>query len=79
MNPIEHDFVDILLFMGISREEIRNEASFAKDYGFDETQFICLALYIGIFFKVNVKESEYDELVTVGQAINFVKRKLKID
>ena len=64
--------------MGVPQEKINDEASLIEDYDFDESQFICLALYMGIFFKVNVRSSEYDEIATVGGAINLVKRKLEI-
>jgi len=78
MYSIENEFTQILIFMGIPKESIRNDASFLIDYDFDESQFICLALYLGIFFRINVKESEYAEIDTVGGAINFVKKKLEI-
>ena len=78
MKTVEDEFVNILTFMGIPNDKIRNEASFIKDYDFDESQFICLALYLGIFFKINVRECEYTEFDTVETAINFVKRKLKL-
>ncbi len=76
MKTVEEEFTQILNFMGIPNHQIRNEASFAKDYDFDETQFISLALYIGIFFKINLKDTDYDQLNTVGNAIDFVKRKM---
>ena len=78
MRSIEEEFTQILNFMGISNSQIRNEASFSKDFDFDESQFICLVLYLGIFFRINVKESEYAEIDTVGGAVNFVKKKLEI-
>ena len=76
MKTVEEEFTQILNFMGIPNDEIRNEASFAKDYGFDELQFICLALYIGIHFKINFKHVDYEKLDTVGDAIDFVKIKM---
>ena len=75
MNSVEKDFIQILNFMGIPNDQIRNEASFSKDFDFDESQFICLALYIGIFFKINIKEADYEQIKTIGNAIDFVKRK----
>jgi len=76
MQSIEEEFTQILNFMGIPNDQIRNEASFSKDFDFDESQFICLVLYLGIFFRISVKESEYAEIDTVGGAINLVKKKL---
>jgi len=77
MQSIEEEFTQILIFMGIQKESIRKEASLLIDYDFDESRFILLALYIGIFFRINVKESEYAEFDTVGGTINFVKKKLR--
>ena len=52
--------------------------SFSVHHGvdFDEHQLICLALYIDIFFKVNIKVSDYNEITTVGDAIDLVKKKI---
>lgn len=75
---VEEEFTQILNFMGIPNDQIRNEASFSKDFDFDESQFICLVLYLDLFFRINVKESEYAEMDTIGRAINLVKKKLEI-
>jgi len=75
MQSIEEEFIQILNFMGIPNDQIRNEASFSKDFDFDELQFTYLALYIGIFFKVNFNKSDYEQISTMGNAIDFVKRK----
>lgn len=76
MHSIEEEFTQILNFMGIPNDQIRNEASFSKDFDFDESQFICLALYMGIFFKINLKETDYEQINTVGNAIDFIKRRI---
>lgn len=62
--------------MGIPQEKITMEASFADDFGFNDFQFTCLAFYIGLYFKINIREREYAELDTIGNVINFVSRKL---
>ena len=76
MKTVEEEFIQILNFMGIPNDRIKNEASFTNDYDFDDSQFVCLALYIGIFFKINLKDTEYRKLDTVGNAIDFVKIKM---
>lgn len=76
MKTIEEQFMQIFMFMGIPKEKIKIESSFVDDFDFDEHQLICLALYIDIFFKVNVKESDYSEITTVGDAIDLVKKRL---
>jgi len=65
--------------MGIPKEQIKMEASFADDFDFEEFQFTCLAFYIGIYFKVTILETDYFELNTIGSAMNFVKRKLDVN
>ncbi len=77
MKTVEEELDKILVFMGIPVDKISNETSFADDYNFDESQFTCLALYLGVFFRINVKESEYSEIATVGGTISFVKKKLE--
>ena len=76
MKTVEKQFMKIFMFMGIPKEKIKIESSFVDDFDFDEHQLICLALYIDIFFKVNVKESDYNEIITVGDAIDLVKKRL---
>ncbi len=76
MKTVEEQFMQIFIFMGIPKEKIKIESSFVDDFDFDEHQLICLALYIDIFFKVNVKESDYNEITTVGDAIDLVKKKI---
>lgn len=73
---IEEKFSQIFRYMGIPREQIREEASFAHDFDFEEFQYTCLAFYIGIYFKINIRERDYAEITTIGNTINFVKRKL---
>jgi acyl carrier protein len=76
MKTIEEEFMQIFMFMGIPKEKIKIESSLVEDFDFDECQLICLALYINIFFKVNIKESDYNELITVGDTIDLVKKKI---
>ncbi|MDD2307170.1 MAG: hypothetical protein PHP53_20875 [Prolixibacteraceae bacterium] len=76
MKTVEEQFMQIFMFMGIPKEKIKIESSFVDDFDFDEHQLICLALYIDIFFKVNIKVSDYNEITTVGDAIDLVKKKI---
>ena len=73
---IEEKFFQIFQYMGIPREQIRKEVSFVNDFNFGDFQFICLAFYIGIYFKINIREHDYSEFKTIGDTIDFVKRKL---
>ncbi len=79
MKIIEEKFSLIFKYMGIHKEQIRMEASFANDFDFEEFQFAYLVFYIGSYFKINIRETDYAELNTIGNAMNFVKRKLQVN
>ena len=76
VKTVEEKFSQIFRYMGLPKDKIRSEASFEKDFDFGEFQFTCLAFYIGIYFKINIREKDYSEIDTVGGAMDFVKRKL---
>ncbi|HEY3370620.1 MAG TPA: hypothetical protein VGK10_07225 [Prolixibacteraceae bacterium] len=78
MQTIEEKFALIFKYMGIPIEQITMEASFVKDLDFEEFQFTCLVYYIGSYFKINVTHADYPELTTIGNTINFVRRKLQV-
>ena len=79
MHIIDYKFSQIFKYMGFPEEKIRPEASFIADFDFEDFQFNCLVFYIGSYFKINIKESDYPELNTIGNAMNFVKRKLELN
>lgn len=76
MKIIEEKFSLIFKYMGIPKKQIRMEASFANDFDFEEFQFNCLVFYIGSYFKINIRERDYDQLNTIGNAMDFVRKKL---
>ncbi len=76
MKNISVKFEQILRFFGISKGEVRMEASFVKDFGFDDLQFRCLAFHLENFFKISIRKDEYVELDTIGHAMNFVSKKI---
>ena len=75
MDQIEEKVSRILKYMGIPNEEVWPEASFEKDFEFNEFQFNCLVYYILNYFDIVVSECEYPQLATIGSAINFIKSK----
>ena len=78
MNIVDYKFSQIFKYMGLPKQEIRMDASFVKDFDFEEFQFTCLAFYIGVYFKINIREKDYAELITIGSTINFVKKRLEM-
>jgi hypothetical protein len=77
MQKTEEKFSLIFKYMGIPTEEIRMDASFVKDFEFEEFQMGYLVFYVGSYFRINFRESEYPELDTIGSSMDFVRRKLK--
>jgi acyl carrier protein len=77
MKNIEEKFFCIFKYMGIPKEQIRMDASFLKDFEFEEFQFGYLVFYLESYFRITISENEYPELDTIGSSMDFVKRKLR--
>ena len=77
MHIIEDKFSQIFKFMGIPSEGFRMDASFINDFEFQEFQFRFLIFYLESYFRIHIRESDYAELDTIGNTMNFVKKKLK--
>ena len=73
MNHIEEKFSRIFKYMGIQKEQFRLDASFIQDFEFNEFQFDCLVLYIKNYFELNITESDYTKLNTIGNTMTFVR------
>ena len=61
--------------MGIPNEQVRPEASFVKDFEFNEFQFNCLVYYIINYFDIQVNGSDYQKLTTIGSTMDFIRSK----
>ena len=75
MDHIEEKFSRIFKYMGIQKEQFRLDASFIQDFEFNEFQFDCLVLYIKNYFELNITESDYTKLNTIGSTLNFIRSK----
>ena len=73
MDQIEEKFSRIFKYMGIQKEQFRLDASFIQDFEFNEFQFDCLVLYIKNYFELNITESDYTKLNTIGNTMTFVR------
>jgi acyl carrier protein len=78
MDQTEEKFSRILKYMGIPKEEVRPDASFINDFEFNEFQFNCLVYYITNYFDIPVRESDYPEINTIGNTMNFIRRKISV-
>lgn len=77
MHIVDQKFSRILKYMGIPKEQTRMDASFVKDFEFEEFQFGYFVFYLESYFRININENEYPELDTIGSSMNLVKRKLR--
>lgn len=75
MDQIEEKISRILKYMGIPNEEVRQDASFVKDFEFNDFQFNCLVYYILNYFDIPVMECDYPQLTTIGSTTNFIRSK----
>ena len=75
MYQLEEKFSRILKYMGIPGAEVRPDASFVKDFEFNDFQFNCLVYYITNYFDILVRECDYPQLSTIGSTINFIRSK----
>ena len=73
MDQIEEKLSRILKYMGIPGEEVRPDASFVKDFEFNDFQFNCLVYYINNYFDIQVGDNDYKQLTTIGSTINFIR------
>ena len=78
MDQIEEKFSRIFRYMGIPKAEARKEASFVKDFEFNEFQFNCLVVYLKNYFKINISQRDYTKLTTIGNTITFVRNKINL-
>ena len=75
MEQLEEKFSRILKYMGLPKEDIKPDASYAVDFEFNEFQFNCLVYYIHNYFDISVDESDYPQLTTIGSTMNFIRSK----
>ena len=76
MQNIENKFFRILKYMGISEKLIIKDASFSKDFEFNEFQFSCLYYYISTYFNIEVYQEDYSSIDTIEGVIVFIRRKV---
>ena len=75
MDQIDEKISRILKYMGIPSEEVRPDASFVKDFEFNDFQFNCLVYYITNYFDIIVRKFDYPQLTTIGSTVNFIRSK----
>ena len=59
--------------LGIDQDQIKMESNFINDLGADSLDNVELLMVFENEFKIKIPEGDQDKIVTVGDAINFVK------
>lgn len=77
-NQIEKEFKEILVRMiEIEPEKILPDAHFFKDLGLDSLKAIEITVAIERHFKINVREEEIPQIVTLREAVDAIEKALR--
>jgi acyl carrier protein len=60
--------------LGVDEAEVKPEASFTNDLGADSLDIVELIMELEKDFDVTIPESEAENIVTVGDAINYIEK-----
>ncbi len=61
--------------LGVNRDEITPEASFIDDLGADSLDTVELVMALEEEFGLEIPDEEAEKIATVGQAIDYIKKK----
>jgi len=62
--------------LGISREEIKLEASFIDDLGADSLDIVELVMAMEETFDVEIPDDDAEKIQTIGDAVKYLKDKI---
>jgi acyl carrier protein len=60
--------------LGIDENEVTPEASFTNDLGFDSLDTVELIMDFEKEFDIQIPDDQAENITTVGQAIDFIKK-----
>ena len=63
--------------LGVSREEVRPEASFIDDLGADSLDIVELVMAMEEEFDVEIPDDDAEKIQTIGDAVRYLKGKLE--
>lgn len=63
--------------LGVTEDEITNEAAFIEDLGADSLDTVELIMQFEEEFDIEIPDEEAENLTTVGKAIEYLEEKLK--
>lgn len=68
---------DVLLdFLKVDEKKVRLESEFLNDFGCDSLDSIELIVELEESFGVKINDDEASELITVGDVVNYIERRL---
>lgn len=62
--------------LGVKEEEVTNDASFVEDLGADSLDTVELVMAFEEEFDLEIPDEEAEKLTTVGQALEYLKKKM---
>ncbi|HRZ86735.1 MAG TPA: acyl carrier protein [bacterium] len=62
--------------LGVNADEVTREASFIEDLGADSLDTVELVMALEEEFQAEIPDEEAEKLKTVGNAIDFIEKKL---
>lgn len=62
--------------LGVDAAQVTNEASFIEDLGADSLDTVELVMAFEEEFDLEIPDEEAEKLTTVGQALEYLKKKL---
>ncbi|MGI9431187.1 MAG: acyl carrier protein [Myxococcota bacterium] len=62
--------------LGISREEVKPEASFIDDLGADSLDIVELVMAMEETFDVEIPDDDAEKIQTIGDAVKYLKDKI---
>ncbi len=62
--------------LGITKEEVRLEASFIDDLGADSLDIVELVMAMEEEFDVEIPDEDAEKIQTIGDAVSYLKDKL---
>ncbi|HEY9427669.1 MAG TPA: acyl carrier protein [Gemmatimonadaceae bacterium] len=63
--------------LGVERDKLTNEASFMEDLGADSLDTVELVMEFEKEFNIDIPDEDAEKLRTVGDALDYLKSKVK--